>query len=53
MRLIVNTAKGMESILGPKFERGIVKRKESCPDTEILDLLMDDDLQQKLYIEEL
>ena len=53
VRLIVSTAKGMESILGPKFERGIVKRKESCPDTEIHELLMDDDLQQKLDIEEL
>ena len=53
VRLIVNTARGMESILGPKFERGIVKRKESCPDTEIHELLMDDDLQQKLDIEEL
>ena len=53
MRLIVSTAKGMESTLGPKFARGIVKRKESCPDTEILELLMDDDLQQKLDIEEL
>ena len=53
VRLIVNTAKGMESILGPKFARGIVKRKETCPDTEILELLMDDDLQQKLDIKEL
>ena len=53
VRLILNTAKGMESILGPKFERGIVKRKESCPDAEILELLMDDALQQKLDIEDL
>ena len=51
--LIVNTARGMDYILGPKFARGIAKRKEACPDTEILELLMDDDLQQKLDIEDL
>ena len=49
----MNTARGMDYILGPKFARGIAKRKEACPDTEILELLMDDDLQQKLDIEDL
>ena len=53
MSLIVNTAKGMESVLGPKFAQDIVKRKESCPDTEIHELLINDDLQQSLDIEDL
>ena len=51
--LIVNTAKGMELVLGPKFARDIVKRNESCLDTEILELLMNDDLQQRLDIKDL
>ena len=51
--LIVNTARGMEDILGPKFKRSVVKRAETCPDIEILDFLLDDDLQQKLDIVDL
>ena len=49
----MNTAKGMECVLGPKFVQDIVKRKESCPDIEILELLINDDLQQSLDIEDL
>ena len=53
VNLIVNTAKGMECVLGPKFTRDIDKMKESCPDTEILEILINDDLQQRLDIEDL
>ena len=51
--LVVNTAQGLHLVLGPKYLRSLETRRTQCPDVEVHDILMDDDLQQKLCLEDL
>ena len=51
--LVVNTARGLEKVLGPKYLAALERRRTECPQVEVLDLLMDDDLEQELSIADL
>ena len=51
--LIVNTAKGLENVLGPKYVQQLSKRSNECPEIDICNYLINDDLQQTLDIEDL
>ena len=51
--LIVNTAKGLEQILGPKYIQKVDKRNSECPEIDIYNYLISDDIQQKVEIEDL
>jgi len=46
--LIVNTARGLEGILGPKYKRQLDERETECPEIEIYNYLINDDLHQEL-----
>eukprot|EP00092_Neocalanus_flemingeri_P001069 GFUD01001140.1.p1 GENE.GFUD01001140.1~~GFUD01001140.1.p1 ORF type:complete len:223 (+),score=59.39 GFUD01001140.1:123-791(+) len=51
--LVVDTAKGLENVLGPKYKKMVEKRSEECPEVTIHYLPLNDDLQQTLSIEDL
>ena len=51
--LVVNTARGLDQILGPKYLAALERRRTECPQLEVLELLMNDDLEQELSIEDL
>ena len=48
IKLVVNTARGLENILGPKYARKLETRQTECPDVRIEDCLMDDNMTQQL-----
>ena len=54
--LVVNTARGLDQILGPKYLAALEKRWTECPQLEVLEVLevlMNDDLEQELSIGDL
>merc|ERR1719318_2433428 len=51
--LVVDTAKGLENVLGPKYKKMVDKRGEECPDVTIHPLPLNDDLQQVLHMDDL
>ena len=51
--LIVNTARGLDQVLGPKYLQNIQRRQTECQDIKIKDYLLTDDLKQKLEVEDL
>lgn len=51
--LIVNTAKGLEETLGPRYSKQIEERRRKLPDLDVLNLGLRDDLTQKLDEEQL
>ena len=51
--LVINTARGLEHVLGPRYQQKLVRRQQECPDIEIHDFLLNDDLKQIVDIEEL
>ena len=51
--LIVNTARGLEKVLGPKYVQKLNKRSTECPDIDIYNYLINDDILQILDIEDL
>ena len=46
--LIVNTARGLEAVLGPRYRRQLEARAAACPAVAVLSLPLDDDLVQRL-----
>ena len=44
----MNTARGLEEVLGPKYKRQLDKRETECPEIEIYNYLINDDLHQEL-----
>ena len=53
VRLVVNTARGLDQVLGPKYLAALERRRTECPGLQVLELLMNDDLEQELSIEDL
>ena len=51
--LVVNTARGLEQVLGPKYLRMLENRSTECPGLEVHHVLMDDDLRQELSLDDL
>ena len=51
--LVVNTARGLELVLGPRYLAALERRRAECPGLRVLELLMNDDLEQELSIEDL
>ena len=48
--MVVNTARGLENILGPKYARKLETRQTECPNLRIEDCLMDDNMTQQLEL---
>ena len=51
--LVVNTARGLHLVLGPKYLRLLETRQTKCPGLEVHHVLMNDDLQQELCLQDL
>ena len=51
--LVVNTARGLDQVLGPKYLAALERRRTECPQLEVLEVLMNDDLEQELSIADL
>merc|ERR1712142_464698 len=50
---VVDTAKGLEAVLGPKYKNMVAKRNDECSDVVVHFLPLNDDLSQELSIEDL
>merc|ERR1712215_258766 len=53
LTLVVDTAKGLENVLGPKYKKMVQNRAEQCPQVDVYPLPLQDDLQQVLDIDQL
>jgi len=53
VRLVVDTAGGLETVLGPGYGRAKERRRKECPEVRVITLYLRDDLVQRLEEEEL
>jgi len=51
--LIVDTARGLEDVLGPRYKKMVEQRTKDCPEVTVHILPLNDDLNQELCIDDL